>query len=157
MKEIGTVIKEEEKYSEIKDLTKKIDKKKYIDLLGLNSENYITFKWNNMWFIDSFKFMSSSLSNIVGALTKEDMELANKLYKLNGVKPDQIDTLSKKISSPYIWFDNYEKMKASSSSISVDAKRFPNLTHFLSSLITFKSKLPFLHPSPKIINSIKKS
>ena len=47
--------------------------------------------------VDSFKFMSSSLSNIVvGTLTKEDMELANKLYKLNGVKPDQIDTLSKK-------------------------------------------------------------
>ena len=38
-----------------------------------------------MWFIDSFKFMSSSLSAIVKTLTKEDMELANKLYKLNGI------------------------------------------------------------------------
>ena len=43
------------------------------------------------------------------------------------------------------------------SSISVDAKRFPHLTHFLSSLITFKSKLSILHPNPKIVNSIKKS
>ena len=109
MKEIGTAIEEEEKYSEIKDLTKKIDKKKKIDVLGLNSEKDIAFKWNNMWFIDSFKFMNSSLSNIVGTLTKEDMELANKLYKLNGVKPNQIDALSKKNIFPYIWFNNYEK------------------------------------------------
>ena len=55
-----------------------------------------------MWFINSFKFMSSSLSFIVKTLTKDDMELANKLYKLNGVKPDQIDTLSKKNILSYI-------------------------------------------------------
>ena len=65
-----------------------------------------------MWFIDSFIFMSSSLSSIVKTLTNEDMELANKLYILNGIKPDQIDTLSQKNIFPYIWFDSYEKMNA---------------------------------------------
>ena len=113
MKELGTVIEEEEKLSQIDDLTKKLSIEN-IDVLGLNSENYITFKRNNMWFIDSFKFMSGSLSSIVKTLTKEDMELANKLYKLNGINSDQIDTLSKKNIFPYIWFDSYEKMNASS-------------------------------------------
>ena len=41
------------------------------------------------------------------------MELANKLYQLNGIKPLQIDTLSLKNIFPYIWFDSYE-MKATS-------------------------------------------
>jgi len=54
-------------------------------------------------------------------------------------------------------FDKGSKIKLSKSSISVDAKRFSHLTHFLSSLITFKSKLSILHPSPKIVSSIKKS
>ena len=53
-----------------------------IGVLGLNSENYITFKWNNMWFIDSFKFMSSSLSSIVGTLTKEERN-SIRLMELN--------------------------------------------------------------------------
>ena len=64
MKELGSVIEEEEKLSQIDDLTKKLSIEN-IDVLGVNSENYITFKWNNMWFIDSFKFMSSSLSSII--------------------------------------------------------------------------------------------
>ena len=113
MKELGTVIEEEEKLSQIEDLTKKLSIEN-IDVLGVNSENYITFKWNNMWFIDSFKFMSSSLSSIVKTLTNEDMELANKLYILNGIKPDQIDTLSQKNIFPYLWVDSYEKMNATS-------------------------------------------
>ena len=57
--------------------------------------------------------MSNSLSTIVGTLTKEDMELANKLYKLNGINSDQIDTLSKKNIF---------------SSTPVDAKRFSETT-----------------------------
>ena len=105
MKELGTAIEEEEKFSQIEDLAKKMDKKKNIEILGLNSENYITFERNNMWFIDSFKFMSSSLSAIVKTLTKEDMELANKLYKLNGVNQIRSILFPRKISSPYIWFD----------------------------------------------------
>ena len=42
------------------------------------------------------------------------MELANKLYILNGIKPDQIDTLSQKNIFPYLWFDSHEKMNATS-------------------------------------------
>ena len=51
MKELGSIIEEEEKFSQIEDLTKKLSLEN-IDVLGLNSENYITFKWNNMWFIE---------------------------------------------------------------------------------------------------------
>ena len=79
MKEIGTIIEEE--MPKIDDLTKKLQLQR-IEVLGLNSENSITIKWNNMWFIDSFKFMSDSLSKFVSNLTKEDMEVAKKLYAL---------------------------------------------------------------------------
>ena len=68
-----------------------------------------------MWFIDSFKFMSDSLSKLVSNLTKEDMEVANKLYAINGItKKEQIDVLSKKNIFPYVWFDSYERMSATS-------------------------------------------
>ena len=53
-------------------------------------------------------------SSIIKTLTSEDMELANKLYMLNGIKPDQIDTLSQKNIFPYLWFDSHEKMNATS-------------------------------------------
>ena len=39
MKELGTVIEEEEKHSQIEDLTKKLSIEN-IDVLGVNSENY---------------------------------------------------------------------------------------------------------------------
>lgn len=122
MKEIGSIIEEE--LPKIEDLTKK-QKFEQIEVLGLNSENYITIKWNNMWFIDSFKFMSDSLSNLVGNLTKEDMKVSNKLYALNGIKDDEdlvngytfedkVSILSRKNVFPYVWFDSYDRMSATS-------------------------------------------
>ena len=112
MKEIESIIEEE--LPQIEDLNNKQQIER-IQVLGLNSENYITIKWNNMWFINSYKFMSNSLSKLVSNLTKNDMEVANKLYTLNGItKQKQIDVLSKKNVFPYIWFDSYDKMSVTS-------------------------------------------
>ena len=49
MQELGSTI--EETMGEVDDITLK---RKYeeIKILGINSEKYITLKWNNMWFID---------------------------------------------------------------------------------------------------------
>ena len=74
-----------------------------------------------MWFIDSFKFMSDSLSKLVTNLTKEDMKVAIKLYALNGIKDDEdllndytfedkVSILSQKNIFPYTWFDSYDRM-----------------------------------------------
>ena len=67
--------------------------------LGLNSEMYITFEWNNMRFLDSFKFQSSSLSKLVNNLGKEDMEIIKMLFDLHGLSPEQAKILSGKGSS----------------------------------------------------------
>ena len=42
------------------------------------------------------------------------MELANKLYTLNGIKPHQFEILSKKNIFPHLYLDRYEKLKATS-------------------------------------------
>ena len=83
--------------------------------LALSSENFITFRWRDMIFLDSIKFMSNSLSEIVKTLTPEQMELAKDLYRRNGITDDNmIEILSRKNVFPYIWFDNYEKLFATS-------------------------------------------
>lgn len=112
MSEIGSIIEEE--MPKVQDLTKKLQLQR-IEVLGLNSENYITIKWNNMWFIDSIKFMSDSLSKLVSNLTKEDKDVAKKLYDINGItNQEQIDVLSKKNIFPYTWFDSYDRMSTAS-------------------------------------------
>ena len=64
-----------------------------------------------MWFIDSIKFMNSSLSKLVENLSKKDMELAERLYAMNRIKADdkysfedKVSILSQKNVFPYVWF-----------------------------------------------------
>ena len=81
--------------------------------LALSSENFITFRWRDMIFLDSIKFMSNSLSEIVMTLTPEQMKLAKNLYRRNGITDDtMIEILSRKNVFPYIWFDSYDKLFA---------------------------------------------
>jgi hypothetical protein len=69
--------------------------------------------------------MPSSLSKLVSNLTKEDMEVANKLSAIKGIEDDsdltqgytfkkKVRILSRKNVFPYIWFDSYDKMSATS-------------------------------------------
>ena len=79
--------------------------------LALSSENFITFRWRDMIFLDSIKFMSNSLSEIVKTLTPQQMKVAKELYKRNGITDDKmIDILSRKNVFPYLWFDSYDKL-----------------------------------------------
>ena len=83
--------------------------------LALSSENFITFRWRDMIFLDSIKFMSNSLSEIVKTLTPQQMEIAKDLYRRNGITDDKmIDILSRKNVFPYLWFDSYDKLNATS-------------------------------------------
>ena len=111
MQELGSII--EESMDEVEDIKLKC-KFEGVEVLGLNSENYITFEWNNMWFLDSFKFQSGSLSKLVKNLGKEDMEMIKDLFNLHSLSPEQTEILCDKGVFPYIWFDDYDKMKETS-------------------------------------------
>ena len=90
MQELGSII--EESMGEVEDITLK---RKYeeVKVLGINSEKYITLKWNNMWFIDSFKFQSASLSRLVKNLSGDDMKMIKRLFELHGLTPEETEIL----------------------------------------------------------------
>ena len=143
MSEIGSIIEEE--MPKLDDVTKKQQLER-VEVLGLNSENYITIKWNNMWFIDSFKFMSDSLEKLVSNLTKEDMEVAKKLYAINGIKDDEdlesgytfedkVSILSQKNVFPYVWFDKYDRMHETSLP---ERKRFKSRADYVYAKVAWK-------------------
>ena len=43
-----------------------------------------------MWFLDSFKFQSASLSKFVENLGKDDLEMVKMLFDLHGLGPEQV-------------------------------------------------------------------
>ena len=45
-----------------------------VDVIAINSEKYMTFKIDNIRFIDSFQFLSTSLDNLVSLLLKDSKE-----------------------------------------------------------------------------------
>ena len=67
-----------------------------------------------MCFLDSFKFQSASLSKLVKNLGKDDMEMVKMLFDLHDLSPEQVKILCGKGVLPYIWFDDYDKMKETS-------------------------------------------
>ena len=58
-------------------------------------------------FIDSFKFMQSSLGNLVKNLDKNELNIMKKFYK----NEEERELLTRKGVFPYDWFDNIEKLK----------------------------------------------
>lgn len=68
--------------------------------LTLPSENMITFEWRDMKFIDSFKFMSSSLGKIAESLTNKQKKVMIEHYKRNGITDKNI--------FPYLWVDDFK-------------------------------------------------
>jgi len=45
-----------------------------VDVIAINSEKYMTFKIDNIRFIDSFQFLSTTLDNLVSLLLKDSKE-----------------------------------------------------------------------------------
>jgi len=95
MQELGSIIEESIDTEENHTLKREFEE---VRLLGLNSEKYITFRWNNMWFLDSFKFQSASLSKLVKNLGKEDMEVIKHLFELHGLSHEQVDVFCKRVN-----------------------------------------------------------
>jgi hypothetical protein len=112
IQEVGSEIEEQMEIPENLEFKHEIED---VQILGLNSENYITIKWQNIWFLDSLKFLSASLESLVNTLTNEDMKLAIKLYQKNGITSmDQMEILTQKGIFPYLWFDSYDKFSEKS-------------------------------------------
>ena len=78
-----------------------------INAIPNNMEKYMAFMLgDNLVFIDSFQFMSSSLDKLASNLPKEKLKFLSKA--LNGKK---LELVSKKGVYPYDYMDSFEKFK----------------------------------------------
>lgn len=85
---------------------------KNIEVIPNNMEKYMSFKVDNLRFIDSMQFMSSSLSTLVDNLIKEgDYTKFNNMFShfKNKLDDDKIKLLIRKGVYPYEWYDSFEK------------------------------------------------
>ncbi|GFW54844.1 uncharacterized protein TNCV_2654831 [Trichonephila clavipes] len=86
---------------------------KQINLIPNTEEKYISFSKNisndfQLRFLDSFKFMSSSLENLIKTLKKDEFK-----YMKHYFDSEKIDLLLRKGVFPYDYFDSFEKCKDS--------------------------------------------
>ena len=116
MQQIGKIAKDKsyvDKNGERNDLK--------INTIPNNMERYMAFTLgNNLTFIDSFQFMSSSLDKLVSNLRKEDLKYTSTAFY--GYK---LDLMSKKGVYPYDFMDSMEKF---------ENKWLPNIEEFYSTL-----------------------
>ena len=96
---IDCIPNNEEKYI---SFTKEILVDKFIDEEG--EEKDVKRK---IRFIDSFKFMATSLDNLVKNLPKDSFKNLTEFYE-----GDELDLIKRKGVFPYDWFDNFGKLSA---------------------------------------------
>ena len=90
-----------------------------IDVIAQNSEKFITFAFKNMWFKDSFSFLSSSLDKLVKLSKYEDGQKKNhwqdkfKHSKRNPYVSNNVDLdlLTDKGVYPYDYFTSFDKFR----------------------------------------------
>ena len=76
-----------------------------INCIPNNMENYMAFMLgNHLTFIDSFQFMSSSLSNLVDNLPKEALKYTSQQFK-----DKELDLMIRKGIYPYDYMDSFNK------------------------------------------------
>ena len=116
MQQIGKIAKDKsyvDKNGERKNLK--------INAIPNNMERYMAFMLgNNLTFIDSFQFMSSSLDKLVSNMRKEDLKYTSMAFY--GYK---LDLMSKKGIYPYDFMDSMEKF---------ENKELPKIEDFYSTL-----------------------
>ena len=115
MQEIGNIAKKNVYFDE--------KKKKYynmnINVIPCNMEKYLAFMLgHNLVFIDSFQFMSSSLSNLVKNLPAEAFKHTGQVFQ-----GEQLSLMTKKGVYPYDYMNSFEKF---------EDKRLPKKEDFFS-------------------------
>ena len=69
------------------------------------NEEYISVKFGCITFIDSYRFLSSSLDDLVKNLDKDDFVILKKEF------PDKWQYLNQKLAHPYQYFNNIDDYK----------------------------------------------
>jgi hypothetical protein len=87
----------------IKQLTTKLEERQ-VKLLAKSSEDYISFQFGCLRFLDSFRFLSGSLDNITKSMTDKDFKLTRLFYP----DDDKFKLLRKKGSVPYSFYTSFE-------------------------------------------------
>ena len=114
MQEIGEIVKKNAYFDE-----KGKKHEMNINIIPNNMEKYMAFMLGqNLVFIDSFQFMSSSLSNLVNNLPAEAFRYTGQVFQ-----NEQISLMTKKGVYPYDYMDSFEKFEES---------RLPNKEYFFS-------------------------
>ena len=90
-------------------IIKKLEKNTNISVIANNFEKYISFKIDNLQFIDSFQFMSSSLHRLVSNLPKDKFIYTDLEFK--NLEPFQLELLKKKGVYPYSYMDSFSKFE----------------------------------------------
>ena len=105
-----------------------------IDVIALNSENFITFAFQNICFKDSFSFLSSSLDKLVKLSKYKDNEKKKdwqKNFKFSQRNPyesndEVLDLLTDKGVYPYDYFTSFDKFREKE--LPPKEKSYSNLT-----------------------------
>ena len=104
MQEIGAIVKKHTYKVKGKD-GKEEEKEMNINVIPCNMEKYMAIMLgNNLTFIDSFQFMSSSLDKLVSNLPKESLKYTSKRFQ--GMK---LNLMAKKGVYPYDYMDSFDK------------------------------------------------
>lgn len=109
-----------------------------ISIIPINDQRYVSFtktvnsskkkhysEYIRLRFIDSFRFMSSSLASLSLLLPPEKMKILYKEYSNSGMTNDQIELLSRKGILCYDYIDSWEKL---------DDQSLPSKEYFFSKL-----------------------
>lgn len=122
-----------------------------MDLLPLTKEKYISFtktvdvgfKRSIMFkFIDSLRFMNSSLDKLSSYLSKDDLKILKKEF--NDLSDYQFDLLRRKGVFPYEYIDRKEKL---------DETKLPDIDDFFSTLMGSNISIEDYHHAENVWNS----
>jgi len=90
-------------------IIKKLEKNTNISVIANNFEKYITFKIDNLQFIDSFEFMSQSLDRLASNLPKDSFIYTDLEFK--DLQPYRLELLKKKGVYPYSYMDSFNRFE----------------------------------------------
>lgn len=89
---------------------KRLNQLPKVDVIPLNSEQYLSFGIGGLRFLDSMAFMASGLDKLVNNLEPQDKQLTRAYFKKK-YKGKNIDLLMKKGVYPYSWVNTREKFE----------------------------------------------
>lgn len=87
-----------------------------VSILPDNTQSFKSFSIGNLTFIDTFRFMSTSLEKLI-----QNVDQDKKIFLRHLAKDDkQFKIMNKKGLFPYDWFDNINKLDASIDELTID-------------------------------------